>query len=63
MEAIIIIVIIGIIWLVLHQNKTSTKFNNALKLIKKGKYHDAEKILLKITKKHPIAVTRLSECY
>jgi tetratricopeptide (TPR) repeat protein len=63
MEALIIIVIIGIIWLLVYLNKADTKFKNAIRLIHKKRFDEAQEILFKLTSKHSLAVPKYAECF
>ena len=63
MEALIIIVIIGIVWLLVYLNKADTKFKNAIRLIEKKRFDEAQEALFKLTSKHPLAVTKYAECF
>lgn len=63
MEALIIIVIIGIVWLLVYLNKADTKFKNANRLIDKKRFDEAQEILFKLTSKHSLAVTKYALCF
>jgi len=63
MEALIIIVIIGIVWLLVYLNKADTKFKNANRLIDKKRFDEAQEILIKLTSKHSLAVTQYALCF
>jgi len=63
MEALIIIVIIGIVLLLVYLNKADTKFKNAIRLIEKKRFDEAQEALFKLISKHPLAVTKYAECF
>ena len=63
MEAGIIIIIVGIVIYLIVQNNPNNKYLTAKKLIQRGKYADAQHILVSIFDKHRHAVVDYSECY
>ncbi len=62
MEAVIIIIIIGIIGFLVYQSLPSTKFEKAKSLMSSEKINEAINILNTIFEKHPEAPLKLAEC-
>ncbi len=63
MEALIIIAVLGIIGYLIYVNQPSTKFTKASKLLNQNRFVEAQVIFNKIILKHPLAVTKYSECF
>ncbi len=61
MEALIILPLIGISLYLLYNSLTSTKYNKALKLYRKGNIPDALHLLESVLNKHPGAPARIAE--
>jgi len=63
MEALIIIAVLGIIGYLIYANQPSTKFAKASKLLNQNRFKEAQAIFNQIILKHPLAVTKYSECF
>jgi len=62
MEALIIIAVLGIIGYFIYINQPSTKYAKASKLLNQNRFREAQAIYNQIILKHPLAVTKYSEC-
>jgi hypothetical protein len=63
MEALIIIAVLGVIGYLIYVNQPSTKFTKASKLLNQNRLVEAQIIFNQIILKHPLAVTKYSECF
>ena len=63
MVALIIIAVLGIISYLIYADQPSTKFTKASKLLNQNRFQEAQVIFNQIVLKHPLAVTKYSECF
>jgi len=63
MEALIILVVLGILVYLIYNNLPSSKFNTASQLLNKQKFTEAQAVYKTILSKHELAVTRYAECF